>query len=263
MSYGPRPWQQAHWDWRAAGNFMLGGTGAGLLIAATIVQIPFPLTVLLGLLLIASGLGSVWLEIGRKLRAIHVFFNPQTSWMTRESFAAVLLFVLAAAYLFLGWAELLVAVALAALAFVYCQGRILRASKGIPAWRAPQVVALIMTTALAEGTGLLLVIYPDLLIVSLFAAAVLARAVAWSGYWTALKQPGSRAALESAGKALIQVGTLAPLALVLGAYFLPQAAALAAIAAILAGWRLKYVLVTRAAFNQGFALPQLPVRGAR
>jgi phenylacetyl-CoA:acceptor oxidoreductase subunit 2 len=263
LSYGPRPWQQAHWDWRAAGNFMLGGTGAGLLIAAAIVQIPFPLTVLLGLLLIGGGLGSVWLEIGRKLRAIHVFFNPQTSWMTRESFAALLLFVLAAAYLFLGWAELPVAVALAALAFVYCQGRILRASKGIPAWRAPQVVALIMTTALAEGTGLLLVIYPDLLIISLFAAAVLARAVAWSGYWAALNQPRSRAALESAGKALIQVGTLAPLALVLGAYFLPQAAALAGIAAILAGWRLKYVLVTRAAFNQGFALPQLPVRGAR
>jgi phenylacetyl-CoA:acceptor oxidoreductase subunit 2 len=62
---------------------------------------------------------------------------------------------------------------------------------------------------------------------------------------------------------LIQAGTLAPLALVVGGIFLPQAVVLAGIAAMLTGWRLKYVLVTRAALNQGFALPQLPVRGTR
>ena len=92
MSYGPRPWQQTNWDWRAAGNFMLGGTGAGLMIGLALVQNQSPYPVILALLLVAGGLGAVWLEIGRKLRAIHVFFNPQTSWMTRESFAAVLVF---------------------------------------------------------------------------------------------------------------------------------------------------------------------------
>ena len=56
---------------------------------------------------------------------------------------------------------------------------------------------------------------------------------------------------------------LVPLALVLGGIFLPQAAILAAFAAILTGWWFKFVLVTRAALNQGFALPQLPVRGTR
>ena len=75
-----------------------------------------------------------------------------------------------------------------------------------------------------------------------------------------MKQPGSRAALESAGKALIQIGTIAPLALVLGAYFVPQAALLAGVAAILTGWWFKFVLVTRAAFNQGFSLEHLPAR---
>ena len=34
MSYGPNPWQQTNWDWRAAGNFICGGAGSGL-IAAT------------------------------------------------------------------------------------------------------------------------------------------------------------------------------------------------------------------------------------
>ena len=264
MSYGPRPWQQAHWDWRAATNFMLGGTGAGLMVAALFVQEAWPYTVLVAMLVVAAGLGTVWLEIGRKLRAIHVFFNPWTSWMTRESFVALLFFALSLTGLLIYSKAVLIAAAVAALAFVYCQARILRAAKGIPAWRAPQVVALVMSTSLAEGSGLLMFLNPEGLAISLFAIALIARAVAWSGYWAALKQPASRAALESTGKALIQIGTLAPLALVLVTwFFLPQAAALAGAAAILTGWRVKYVLVTRAAFNQGFALPQLPVRGTR
>ena len=263
MSYGPRPWRQTTWDWRAAANFMLGGTGAGLIIAVTLVQNHSPYPVILALLLVGGGLGAVWLEIGRKLRAIHVFFNPRTSWMTRESFAALLFFVFSSIELFFHSTDALGAAALAALAFVYCQARILRAAKGIPAWRAPQVVALIVTTALVEGVGLLMFMNSDSLVISLFTAVVIARAIAWSRYWSALKQSGSRAALESGGKALIQIGTMVPLALVLGAVFLPQAAALAAVAAILTGWRLKFALVTRAAFNQGFVLPQLPVRGTR
>ena len=260
MSFGPRPWQQTNWDWRAAGNFMLGGTGAGLMMGLALVQNQSPYPVILAALLVAGGLGTVWLEIGRKLRAIHVFFNPRTSWMTRESFAALLLFIFCSIEIFFHSRAALIAAGLAALAFVYCQGRILRAAKGIPAWRAPQVVALVMTTALAEGMGLLLLMNPEFLVISLFTAAVIARAVAWSGYRAALKQPGSRAALESAGKALIQIGTIAPLALVLGAYFVPQAALLAGVAAILTGWWFKYVLVTRAAFNQGFSLEHLPAR---
>jgi len=263
VSYGPRPWQQTSWDWRAATNFMLGGTGTGLMIASALVQERSPYPVIFALLLVAGGLGAVWLEIGRKLRALHVFFNPFTSWMTRESFAALLLFAISLTALILDSKAVLLAAALAALAFLYCQGRILRAAKGIPAWRAPQVVALIMTTGLAEGTGLLMLMNSDLLATSLFAAAVIARGFAWSGYRAALKPPAIRAALEPAGKALTQIGTLVPLALVLGGIFLPQAAILAAIAAILTGWWFKYVLVTRAALNQGFSLPQLPVRGVR
>lgn len=263
MSYGPRPWQQASWDWRAAMNFMLGGTGSGLMIASALVQERSAYPVILALLLVAGGLGAVWLEIGRKLRAIHVFFNPFTSWMTRESLAALLLFGFGISFLIFDQAGLQFAAAMAALAFLYCQGRILRAAKGIPAWRAPQVVALIMTTGLAEGTGLLMLMNSDLLATSLFTAAVMARGFAWSGYRAALKQPAIRAALEPAGKALIQIGTLAPLALVLGGFYLPQAAILAAIAAILTGWWFKHALVTRAALNQGFSLPQLPVRGVR
>jgi phenylacetyl-CoA:acceptor oxidoreductase subunit 2 len=82
-------WLQRHWDARAAANFMLGGAGSGLMVAALLVADP-SILIIISLVLVASGLTAVWLEIGRKLRAVHVFFNPFTSWMTRESFAALL-----------------------------------------------------------------------------------------------------------------------------------------------------------------------------
>ncbi len=276
MSYGPKPWQQLHWDARAAANFMLGGAGSGLLIAWSL-AIPasgWQPYVIAGLALIAAGLGAVWLEIGRKLRALHVFFNPNTSWMTRESIVAVAVFGLGLAALALDLRVLGQAAALAALVFVYCQGRILRASKGIPAWREPAVTALIVTTALAEGAGLYLATTAFMdtarLLLALFVLAVIARALAWSRYRARIEHgvpKPARAALDAAGRALIQLGTVAPLALAVVALALPEggsiAAALAGMAALAAGWRGKFVLVTRAAYNPGFALPRLPVRGAR
>ena len=70
-----------------------------------------------------------------------------------------------------------------------------------------------------------------------------------------------------AGRILVQLGTVVPLVLALAGLAFPEFASTAMIfaglAAIGAGWYLKFVLVTRAAFNQGFALPKLPVRGSR
>ncbi|HEU4350414.1 MAG TPA: hypothetical protein VFR66_00915 [Burkholderiales bacterium] len=242
-------WLQRHWDARAAANFMLGGAGSGLMVAALFVDDP-SVPVILSLVLVASGLTAVWLEIGRKLRAVHVFFNPFTSWMTRESFAALLLFPLGIGALYVPPA--LPFAAAAAATFLYCQARILRASKGIPAWRAPQVVPLIVLTGLAEGAGIALVFSVNEFLLFLFALAVIARVIAWWRYRAAVRT----SALEPAGKTLVWIGTLAALVLV----FVPPLAGLAALAA--GGW-LKFVLVTRASFNQGFSLPHLPVRGSR
>jgi phenylacetyl-CoA:acceptor oxidoreductase subunit 2 len=242
-------WLQRHWDARAAANFMLGGAGAGLMMATLLVPDSYFL-VILSLVLVASGLTAVWLEIGRKLRAAHVFFNPFTSWMTRESFAALLVFALGIGAIFVPSA--LPFAAAAALGFLYCQARILRASKGIPAWRAPEVVPLIVFTGLAEGAGLAMFFSVEDFLVAFFALAVIARFVAWRRYRAAVPSK----ALEPAGKALVWIGTVTALALV----WVPPLAGLAVLAA--GGW-LKFALVTRASFNQGFALPHLPVRGAR
>lgn len=241
---------QQSWDARAALNFMLGGAGSGLLVIAALTGTAGGWPIALSLALIAAGLGAVWLEIGRKLRAVHVFLNPFTSWMTRESFAAVLVFASGAAFLLFDEKILLSVAAIAAAVFLYCQARILRAAKGIPAWRAPEVVPLILFTGLAEGAGLGLLFGME---PAFFVIAVVARALAWHRYRAAVKSP----ALEPAGKALVWIGTVLPLALVL---LVPPAAGLLALAA---GWWLKLALVTRASFNQGFSLPHLPVRGTR
>jgi phenylacetyl-CoA:acceptor oxidoreductase subunit 2 len=177
-------WLQKHWDARAALNFMLGGAGAGLMVATALARPDSAAPVVLSLALVATGLGAVWLEIGKKLRAINVFFNPFTSWMTRESLAAAVLFALGG--LALWRSTLLPLAALAALAFVYCQGRILRASTGIPAWRAPQIVLLTVGTGLAEGAGLALFFSNAPAIVAWFGLAVVLRAFAWTRYRAAV-----------------------------------------------------------------------------
>ena len=152
---------QPTWDWRAAGNFILGGAGGALLAAATAASYPaapaLP-AVLLAVALVGAGLGLVWLEIGRPWRALHVFFHPQTSWMTREGSVATVMLPLALAGLFMPSPVLLLIAGVLGLAFLYCQGRILEASKGIPAWREPAVVPLTVTTGLTEGTGLALLL---------------------------------------------------------------------------------------------------------
>ena len=229
---------QTNWDARAALNFMCGGTGAGLMIAAAVLGLPNA-SILLALALIGCGLAAVWFELGKPLRALHVFFNPFTSWMARESFAAVLLFALGIGAFFMR--ELLPAAALASALFLYCQARMLHGGKGIPAWRAPGTVARLVTTGLAEGLGVALLFNTSPLALSLFALAVLARSLAGSAWFT----------------------TLAMLALVAISSFVPYAAAAAGLVALAAGWHFKFTLVTRASHKQGFALPRLPVRGTR
>ncbi len=279
MNFGPKPWHQTNWDFRAAFNFILGGAGAGLLVIIALSGLGGNaprFEILLGLGLIGAGLISVWFEIGRPLRALHVGFNPFTSWMTRESLAAGAVFALGLCAVWFGSTPLARAAALAALAFAYCQGRMLSAAKGIPAWRLPSLAWLNFTTALTEGAGLFIALAAlfDLPagggVPGYFALALIARGLAWSIYRASVAKIAARPALlilERSGKILIQLGTIGPLALLLlgllAVEVAPIAGLLAGALALAAGWQFKFVLITRAAYNQGFALPHLPVRGTR
>lgn len=280
MSYGPAPWQQTQWDLRAAANFACGGAGGGLIVFAAASGahgLALALLLLGGVALVGTGLLCVWLEIGRPLRALHVLFNPRTSWMTREALVAMLLVPVALAAA-AGLPGLTWAAAALALAFIYCQSRILRAAKGIPTWREPWLVPLVVLTGLVEGGGLWLLARPaqaggQPLVLGLVGVLVLARAVAWRVYRKRLAScaaPRALAALDAAGRWLPYAGAALPLALLAlvasGALGTVPAApwlVVAGLAALAPGVAFKVALVTRAGFNQGFALAHLPVRGVR
>ena len=282
------PWLQRSWDRRAAGNFIAGGSGSGLAIVAALDAFwsgdPKPAAFAVAASLIALGLLLVWFEIGRPWRFLHVFFHPQTSWMTREATLAPLLLLALAAAAWSGpstgpgWALVALA-AFLAFAFLYSQARILRAAQGIPAWREGALVPLFLATGFAEGTGLFLALFAlsaaipftggpfagGPFVAGLALAAILAREIAWRAYRRSLAHPGiPRGALEAL-KAIdlpvLFLGTLAPFFLIAAALAFPRAAGLLALAggvlAVLAGWLIKAVVVTRAAFTQGFALPHL------
>ncbi len=264
---------QHYWDWRAAGNFTFGGSGSGLMVLAVILGWPGPLDPVVGLpavALIGLGLFLVWLEIGRPWRFLHVFFHPQTSWMTREGSVAMLLLPLALLAMVYAQPVLPALAGILAIAFLYCQARILQASKGIPAWREPAIVPLIVLTGLTEGAGLLYLISvlagePQAWVEPLLLILLTGRTYAWVRYRAALvaaDAPGETlAVLSRLNPLLLGAGNLLPLLLGLAATGLPgQRLPLMITAALLAvagGWLSKFVIVRKAAQLQGYAVGEL------
>ncbi len=276
--FGPNPWQQTSWDWRAAGNFICGGAGTGLLLItavfATPAQTKLVWLMVLGLALVGLGLLCVWLEIGRPWRALNVFFNPRTSWMSREAYVGLVLFPVGLAAI-LGWNAGAWATAALAAAFLYCQSRMLPAARGIPVWRSVWFSPFMLLTACCEGLGIFsllgwLDVPVSTTFVLAFAVLLALRMLVWQRYRASVDEslaPPARQVLEQTG-VLLAYGSLAPLILLLGGWLLPIALqsvlmGLAGVWAAGAGAVAKYRLVTRASYNQGFALAKIPVRGVR
>ncbi|OGA39509.1 MAG: hypothetical protein A3G26_12955 [Betaproteobacteria bacterium RIFCSPLOWO2_12_FULL_65_110] len=276
------PWHQSNWDLRAAGNFVFGGAGTGLLIFAAIghaLGAAYVLPALIGLACVGAGLICVWAEIGRPLRALNVYLHPQTSWMTREALVAPFLFAGALAAVWTGSQSLIWAVAVLALVYLNCQAQMIRASRGIPAWRSPRTVPLIMLTGLCEGASLAILVaaatadhaYLKWLDAFLL-ALVLARGLTWYAYRSGLQHEGAPtkalAALSAIELPFMVLGNWLTLVLLVIALASSSArvvfwlGVISALAALGSGWLFKAVLITRAAYNQGFALPRLPVRGS-
>jgi len=278
---GVEPWHQQHWDWKAAGNFMGGGTGSGLFTFVALAMLAGASSFTLGLLalaLVALGLFLVWLKIGRPWRFIYVLRQPQRSWMAREAWIVLVFFPLAAAALWFETSALIVAAAIVGLLFLYCQAMILKESKGIPAWRVPLVVPLTMMTGLGEGGGLFLVaatllpaLKPLAQVVALVVLVlVMARWWVWRAYFTSLETGGvptrTLEVLTAYSAWFVALGLAVPAALVALGFFATSAApplfVFAGTSAFASGWALKFILITRAAYNQGFALKHTPVRGS-
>jgi phenylacetyl-CoA:acceptor oxidoreductase subunit 2 len=238
---------------------------------------------LLALALIGLGLFLAWLETSQPLRVLrNVFFHPQRSWMTRESLAAVALLPLGFAAVWLTSTTLISLAAISALGFLYCQGQILKAAKGIPVWRTERIVSLIMVTGLTEGVGLYLVVsralnswltpvavYEALWLVTI---AAVVRGILWMAYRRVVELDAptlARDALAKAHSKTILVGLGLPLAVLAVAVIFPaitlrhlgSLAAVAGLGAVAGGWYMKFIIVLRAAFNQGYSIERTPQRG--
>ncbi len=279
--------RQAFWDYRAAMNFILGGMASGLMVVAWFahaVGLLAPEALLridtVAAAVMGVGLFFVFLKIGRKARFLYVLLRPQSSWMTRETWCVALVYpALAASYAWPGalhWA--LALVGLGAAGFLYCQARILHASKGIPAWRAPLVPPMLVASGLFEGLGLLAAlslfesmhVSPVIVLAPAGLLLVIVNTWAWRCYVDSAKSNGigplARRDLEAASPWVHWFAHGLPLALLLACLaFAPAAhllAALAGLSAAAGGACWKFVVITRACHQQGFALPMMPQRGS-
>lgn len=278
---------QTFWDARAAMNFILGGMGSGLACLALLLHLTGYLSgpALLRMDLVAGacmavGLFFVFLKIGRKLRFLNVLLRPQSSWMTRETYCVALFYPsLAADWL---WPQpwLHVLAGAAALGFLISQARILYLCRGIPAWRAPLVPWLLLCSGLLEGAGLLALaqlFYPDEFfftgtVATLASLPGVATGLLWIAYRRTARRSGipplARREINRITPALTIVGHALPVfgfSLLSGPGFaLPAGPVLlaAGAGAVFGGVLWKLTVITRAAYQQGFAMPWLPQRGS-
>ncbi len=174
------PQLQHTWHGLAVSNFFCGTTGAGLFLFAMLygwlrgASAPIldlsgdtwsvsldaaTLAALLAPLLVGVGLLSVGAEAGRPLRGFNVFRNLGRSWMSRESAFAIVFIGLGLLDTLL-WRNPAVQVlaGLAGLGVMLAQGIVLSQAKGVPAWNVPIMTDWFITSGLATGAGMMLVV---------------------------------------------------------------------------------------------------------
>lgn len=270
------PSRQSAWDWRAAIQFICGGTGSGLITFTALAAWSDPgwlwHTGLVGVGFIGLGLFFVFIKLGRPWRAFLAILNPFTSWLTREALLAPVLLGIEFLAVVSMNPFLAVAAGVVGLAFLYSQARMLKEARGIPAWRNERMLWLIFATGLTEGASLMLVtasLFSQIgsWLAGAFFILLTARYGQWTLYRRALSVPGAAPiqtveALDRM-KRVVVIGHAIPLTLLL-AWLLPDLgwlfALVAGLAGVLGGWYLKFMLIARAAYTQGFTLARTPAR---
>ncbi len=276
---------QGFWDWRAAMNWILGGVGSGMAVAAWLAayagvlaagNVAVAQAIAAGLM--AVGLFFVFLKIGRKTRFWRAASRPQTSWMSREIYVVGAFFPAVLANLIAPGAWLSHAGGVLAFAFLVCQAKILHLARGIPAWRAPLVPWMMVASGLLEGVCLLAVLLILLHesggtapLLSLAVLALLAlNAALWMSFRTSAVEQGivplARRVIARISSPLHVLGHVLPailFALALASPGMAPACMLAGAATGIAGgayW--KFMLIARGGFQQGYSMPMLPQKGS-
>jgi len=289
--------RQQFWDWKGATNFILGGMGSGLIVVSWIglllgqVNLNFlPVINAFGAAVMGLGLLTLLFKIGRPFRILNALRRPQSSWMSREIYLAMVFFP-AVGLDFLPWllgvsvlgpqglTFLHGVIGVCGGAFLFAQARILFAAKGIPAWRAPLIPWMLIATGLFEGIGVLALAqaaFPAafvnpayLLSVGSFLAAD--NFILWQTYRIKAKDfgigPLAQKEFKSVSLLLVLIGHVVPWALLTILQVMPElnvsaSFAIIGFATLFGGWLWKKTVLLNASYQQGFALPRLPQRGS-
>lgn len=155
--------RQSLWGMPAVVNFALGGTGAGLYVAAAIVvrlgsSPTLTIASWLGPALVLAGFVAVSTEAGRPWRGARVLARVATSWMSRELWLGGLFTILAAGEFIAPSGVQRLGAAVVAVALVVAQGFILRQARGVTAWSVPPMPLVFLQAALVGGAGLMVVL---------------------------------------------------------------------------------------------------------
>lgn len=277
--------RQDFWDWRAAMNWMLGGVSSGFAIVLYVVYLTGAIdaetlarTNVTAAVLMAGGLLSVFMKLGRPARSWRALLRPGTSWMTRELYMVALFFPAVVAGV-LWQSPIAFAVAGGSAAgFLLCQAQILYRARGIPAWRAPLIPYMVIASGLLEGLGLLAFFiglpkgFP-IELQGLGEAAIgliLVNAVLWKFYRDGARANGipplARDAIAESDQAIRVGGHWAPLVLFALAVLAPKIPltilTIAGVAAMAGGAFWKWTVILRAGYFEGFHLAKTPQRGS-
>jgi DMSO reductase anchor subunit len=273
---------QRLWGAPAVVNFVLGGLGAGLYVAAALAarfQASPAVTVAsaLGPVLVLAGFAAVATEAGRPLRGLRVLARVRSSWMSRELVLGIAFAGLAALEFAAPARPPRIAAAAAAVALALAQGFIVRRARGVAAWDVGLVPLAFLFSALVSGTGLYLALEvvagrppgPGVLAGALLVVA--AGLVVWLAYLGGSREDDFRRATATlrAGAAAVSIaggGYALPFLLVAAALALP---ALAPAAALVAGVLMaagqvqaKSALILRVAALRPITLISVKLRGS-
>jgi phenylacetyl-CoA:acceptor oxidoreductase 26-kDa subunit len=265
--------KQSAWQVPALLNLILGGLGAGFYVITLLTlpqnggwtQSPLQCAVikLLGPAFVSLGLVSLTTEAGHPLNSIYLLTNLRRSWMSREALAAGV-FIIAAGLDWLVPNLILQGVAaVAGLVFIFSQGMLVLRASGVITWNVPIIPWFFLTSGLATGAGMLLIIVsflgmPSLALLSLVALVIaIVNTLVWVAYLNTSGEAFQRAIKllrQTNNLALtIGLGHLLPIVLLIAALVQPQTflVVIAGLALIIGGASQKFGLAFQASVLRG------------
>src|SRR4030067_2333253 len=158
---------QVAWGWQIAANFIMVGAGTGFYLFSVFImtledrpfamsgQVPYSL---LAPVLAAIGFFALTMKPGRPLRSIYLFCNLRQAWVSRETLLWGVFIPVAIIDWFIPGLFLRILTITVAFALMISQGAILYQIRAIPGWNVFVMPIFFISSGLASGGGVFMLI---------------------------------------------------------------------------------------------------------